>query len=450
MRINRDLLLIKILQFKPVFYKLLDEVENNGGSYEVKEQVYLELYNNEIVTSDDEKAHIWLSMDCLIDNGIFVHHDKRNNSIVLQSFLIDMLRFIDIKRARELSATDFENIRVQMQKLHSALLECGGYGTEKYFEIMVSFNELMSDTLSKIKRNTETLFLQANTIGDLYSSLDENSTDKVTANDLYDMIQKLFYKYVIPCQEFMDPNMQMQGKGVHNYSEYINFFMRYHADNNQHQVSADIGFRKTAIMSHYKDIKEILDNLSVYHQFLESDRKSYLAIESAYNELKGSVEELRHGKNVNKYLSSNLPIFKNINSFDGISNHKANQSQKINWYQEFTKIHFEEWQRTKTSTKAEVVVNLTPMPINISEDKLRREKIILLSMYHDFPENIGDVHMHLADWLKREIDDYQLFDLIIAVSVFLTSRTKSKIKYHREKNKVDDGKYYINYLRISV
>ena len=68
MKIQKASLLIKILEYKDVFFTLLDYVNDNDNSNDVPEIIYLQLYNKYIAKNDDAEASQWLTLESLTQN----------------------------------------------------------------------------------------------------------------------------------------------------------------------------------------------------------------------------------------------------------------------------------------------------------------------------------------------------------------------------------------------
>jgi len=111
MKLHRDLLISLILSNQNSFFGILDYIDQNDGSNEFPEHLYHRIYNNEICHCPDDKARVYLTISSLTQNGIFIHNDKNTGMITIEKVILDLLRFLDVKRARELTRFDFEQLR---------------------------------------------------------------------------------------------------------------------------------------------------------------------------------------------------------------------------------------------------------------------------------------------------------------------------------------------------
>jgi len=448
MKIQKASLLIKILEYKEVFLTLLDYVNDNDNSNDVPEIIYLQLYNQFIAKNDDAEASQWLTLESLTENDIFVHNDKNAGTITLQAFLIETLRFVDIERAKELSSTDFEKIREQFQSIWESVNSCSGTGSELYHELMTNFNELLTTTLSKIKRNVEVLTVQADDIASKFDLRHDHNTS-YNANELYQKLSSLFEKYVYPSLEFTNPKMEMSGYGKLTFVQAIDEFIQYHST--APKVASQIGYKKTAITSFYKDIKRVLEKLERYYRFVEIDRENYLSIEKAFNHLGQEVERLRHGKVRNKYLTNDLDVLNQYQTFKNLAFHKAKFTKKLTWKAPLSAIHFKQWFEDLKETQIDEEIEYDSV-FNAPCISLQREKeIIEWCMAHNWDRNVDDIHLYIQDELKLAFpNEYQLTDLLSGLESFYAIVDNHSYKRIPKKEKTIEGKYYMDYLIISL
>jgi hypothetical protein len=453
MKISRDLLLIKILEFKHVFYALLDHIDQHEGAYEIPEALYLRLYYQEIEFkgNTDLNAPRWLSLSVLLENGIFVHHDKHRGQISLQSFLIDMLRFSDTARVRELSHTDFEQIRKQYEAVWLAIDASPGPGEVEYEEAMLSFNELMSTTHAKYKQNVDALLHQADTVAELYQSLEKHEANAMSSRDLFLKISQLHDRYVSPCMEFISPSMSLQGGGL-TFIKCIDNVLAYHSERALPGVVARIGYTKTAITSYYKDIAQVMELLQRYHRCLGEDRLRYDAIEKAFNSIQAEIEHLRHGKGRGKYLRPDNPVLAQFTTFSGLGHAASRRPSLLNWQGDNSRIQFEEWLRVNAQTQTATRTTVKkPLPPQANLSKARQEAVFKQCWSHAWPTEIPDIHQYLQGWLGETLPPCTVLDVITAFSAFLGGHAnRHQFQYHRQKKQLEDANHYLNYLPVSL
>lgn len=450
MRINPAILIQKVLDFSDVFVKLLDEIDANGGAYEIREHVYIELYSEHIANSGDDKAKAWLSLDSMIKNNLFVHNNRRSNTIIIQHFLIDEFRYIDVKRSRQLSESDFESIRVRMKLLESKILSSDGPGDPNYDEAMISFNELMSETLTKVSRNKETLNAHKDSIGELITSRSNGEHSSIKPEDVFNAMVRIFERFVIPFQEFMNPVLELKGRGEKNFWKLIQSIIIYHTSIDRQDIATTLGYRKASIFSYYKDTNKIVESFRDHYEFMSRDREKHLAIEAAFGTLMKDLSSLRHGKLTNKYFNEDSSMLEYGGCLKGLSNLRAGHSQKLNWHKELTPLRYEEWERvTESKPRKTNLKNLEHVPPTKKSDNDRKKKLVKLCVLKKWPTEIVDIHKYIHEWLSSEIEDYNLYDLLTALGVLISDK-RERIVHHRHRCRLDDGTYYIDYLMKSI
>ena len=249
MKLNRDVLVTAIIKYQETFFKLLDYIDNHDGSLEFPEHLYINLYNNEICSNcDDNNIPYHFSVTSLIENGVFIHNDKNTGMITIERVIVDLLRFIDIKRAKELTHFDFEHLR---KRTVDITREVEGFdpNSQDYQDAIASFNGLMSEIHSKIKENVSGLTAQIESIAKDYKLYDAGASD-VSVFDLYDKVTTLYTRYVLPCYEFINPKMEMVR--TKTFSKAVQDLIEYHSEASlkRYKMANAIQFRKTAITSY--------------------------------------------------------------------------------------------------------------------------------------------------------------------------------------------------------
>jgi len=448
MKLNRDVLILDIVKYQSVFFKLLDYIEQHENSYEFPEINYITLYNTVICEGEDTNAEIHLSFDSLLENGIFIHHNKLNGMVTLEPLVVDLLRFIDVKRIRELSYVQFENMRNAIENTVCIIINKSNYQSDEYKEAIKAFNELMGDILGKIKKNIHSLQYQVGQISSQYKKYDTGDAS-ISVATLYESIDNLYQRYVLPCFEFIDPNMEMKNKKTFNDS--VDELIHFHSSNKikDYEVADLIIFNKKAITSYYKDVGKLARQLNQYSKYLESDRLHYLSIDNAYNELMDNIIPLRHGKQKNIYLKPELEFLKKYHIFDGLANVRTNYAPKITLNKSTTISDFNEFLRCYVESSPKEPKNkLKPLIRKKNTNENRILKISQLCINQKWESKIEDIHLHLNNFLKNELEDYQLPDLLIGLQVVFGLKIEKDFKYIREKKVVEDSKYYLEYLVI--
>ncbi|PKI02508.1 hypothetical protein [Glaciecola sp. 33A] len=451
MRLNRDVLITSILKHQNRFFKLLDEIDENDGSYEIQEISYLLLYNNEICPHEDDlNVHEHLTLDSLLENGIFIHYDPNTGKITLEKVIVDLLRFLDIKRSRELSNSDFEALRASVVDLTEKLSRLPLLSDE-FNQASRTFHTLLSEIHSKIKENVSRLTSQVEDLSVDYS--DYNSGDGgISVHELYDRVIHLNNNYVKPCYEFINPDLQMLE--TRSFSDTIKFLVTYFEDQPGYQQQAlNLRYRVTAITAYYKDIDALVQKLSLFSRSLEQDRKEFIAIDSAFTQLQSSLTQFRHGMQRNKYITPDLGVFEDITCFDGVVTRRTVNAQKFDLRDAFrVSLRFKEYMTVlnETDLPDKTPVSIQSVVTNVDENELRNIAISKLMMATSIPNNINNVHQWVSDLLANSLSDYWLGDLLVGLQEVESALAQHRINRHRKRHRIVYGPYYLDYLLTSA
>ncbi|WP_026970844.1 hypothetical protein [Aliagarivorans marinus] len=450
MRLNRDVLISGIVKHQSSFFKLLDYIDSNDGALEFPEHLYIKIYNNEICEGDDANTQMHLSMQSLIENGVFIHNDKHTGMIAIERVIVDLLRFLDVKRAKELTHFDFEQLRKRTLETGREI-QSSDSQTQDYHDARRSFNELLSEIHSKIKESVAGLTAQVDSVAKDYRAYDSGCSE-VSLFELYDRVTTLYKRYVMPCYEFINPNMEMvQTK---SFSKAVEELIEFHGEdgNRRFDIANALQYRRTAITSYYKDIAYLVKKLEQFSNHLERDRNQFLSIEAAYSELMESVALLRHGKQKNKYLTRNASVFEKFACLDGLSDRRSRYSSRLGWDAELTKLRFKEYistinSETDTPSKCD---RLAPLP---AEVKLDQERQILISktLYQaEWPSHLADVHKHVNEVLSASLEDFALTDLLYGLEEVFPMFDESTLRPTYEKQRLTDNQYYFDYIAMEL
>jgi hypothetical protein len=450
MKLNRDVLATAIIKHQMTFFKLLDYIDNHDGSLEFPEHLYLNLYNIEICSdSDDNNTHYHLSVASLIENGVFIHNDKNTGMINIERVIVDLLRFLDIKRAKELTHFDFEHLRKRTVDITQEVVSFDT-DSQNYQDAMESFNGLMSEIHSKIKENVNGLTAQVDSIAKDYKLYDTGFSD-ISVFDLYEKVTTLYTRYVLPCYEFINPEMEMVR--TKTFSNAVQGIIEYHSEESlkQYKMANSIQFRKTAITSYYKNIAALARKLEQFSNHLDQDRSYFLAIESAYSELMDSIIPLRHGKQRNKYLMPNAIIFEKFTVLDGLSESKSKYSARLNWNKGITKLRFKEYLSViNESHIKEKNIVLKPLSPRTSISQERQILISKLLFSTNIPDCISNIHQFIYDELRNTLDNFELADVLFGLEAFLSMLDQERIIPTFKRHQLTDENYFLYYIELEL
>lgn len=452
-RFSRDIILGSVLKHQKAFYALLDYVSMHGGVAEIPQGLYLQQYQDVIVASGDDFAIRVLTLDSLHNNGLIVHLDMHDSTLTLQSFLVEMLRFIDTSRIRELSQVDFENMRRQFQELchrfeNELIIQPG---QEDYDESRITLFELIDSTLSKIQQNVEGLIANVNGLAKRYDELDAEGHSTIASRKLLEDASTLYERFIKPCHEFLSPSIGMRD-GNRTFTNSMERLASLHDGRGHPEIGMRVQYKLTAIRSYYKDIAELERRVQRYSKSLAEERRRYKAIEGAYNQLLNAVSELRHGKLRGTKLSADAGVFSNNPYLQGLRRQHSSHESRLNWYDAPNRVRLEEWITSIASAPpTDQQSALSPLPKVIDMAKERREKILKLCLQRNWPDSADDVVSEINQWLADELCDFSLMDTLVAYQCSMSLPTlKRSICFSREKRQVDDGKHYFEYLAAQL
>jgi prefoldin subunit 5 len=261
MRLNRDVIIEKILAHQSSFMQLLDHIDLHGISLEFPEALFLSLYRNNICLDKDANTQDILSMSSLLTNGIFISHDKNTGMVSIEPAIVNLLRFLDIKRAKKLSRVDFENLRKRVFTTCSDIKNTDVDSTD-FEDHRQSLNSLLIDIHGIIRLNCEGLEAQVASISATFSDY-INQSENINVFELYDKVMALNERYVLPCNEFMDPVMEI--KQSLSFTQSVLQVINYLKDECQLIKEANaVSYRLSAISSFYKDISQLVEKLKQY------------------------------------------------------------------------------------------------------------------------------------------------------------------------------------------
>jgi len=224
-KLNREILIGAIIRHQKVFFNMLYYIDQHDGSLEIPEQLYINDYNR-IICVGEGSDDLYLNIPTLVENGIFIHHDKNSGMITVERVIIDLLRFLDIKRAKELTDADFEQMRAQLVSAVNHVMT-QPLDSQPYIYALSTFNNLMSEIHSKVKENVYALTAQVDSLAQEYKLYDTGS-QQINVSDLYTKVSDLYDRFVLPCYEFINPSMDMVqtesfSKSVQTLSDYYAF-----------------------------------------------------------------------------------------------------------------------------------------------------------------------------------------------------------------------------------
>ncbi len=448
MKLNRKVIITSILEHESTFLKLVDFIDQeSNGFLEVREDFYLRLYNDEICKDEHSNTHQHLTIESLEENGVFIHNNRSTGMISISSFLIEMLRYIDINRAKSLTHSDFEDMRKRLVSNAETIRELL-IGTTEFEDAKHTFNATLSEIHSKIKQNVAGLHNEIERLSSDYKAYTLGEGE-INLLNLYERVTEIQERYVIPCHDFISPHMQMkQTKTFTQAMESLLVFFEDSGSKGSIKLSSQLLNRKVAITSYYKDIDKLRRKLSQYSTTLNQNKDKFLAIESAFDNLMKDVELLRHGKQRGKYLTVLSECISEYHTFDGIPQSKARFSTKFNWSEIQTPVRFgiliEDLETMEINSVKKTSLKAIKMPEKLEQERMVRVDTIFS---HSMPkEPVNDIHKYIGETLKTNLKDFHLVDVLYGLESFFARAPTSSLKHQPVRNRMIYQEYYLDHL----
>jgi hypothetical protein len=120
----------------------------------------------------------------------FVYWNNQSYMVAFATVIVDLLRFIDNTRMKELSNAEFNKYRIWMKALSERLPNLD-YGSEDYIEELLAYKNQMNEIASHVRENTLVLKERVYEIADMYQKRN-NKGSEVNIEELYTQVDKLF------------------------------------------------------------------------------------------------------------------------------------------------------------------------------------------------------------------------------------------------------------------
>lgn len=448
-RINRSTLLEDILQHRGVFNALMENIEVRGSKNEFDTHLYKRLYHDKICKqATDNRQKDRLSMQSLIDNGVFIHVNVNDGTTAIQPVLIGVLRFISEKKSVAMNHAGFKMLIACFDTLQKNIDENGRVDGEEYDLLMQEFKQLLSQAISEVRQSIEALEQNVVDLATQYKKLQEEGSSFESETKLLKMISHLHEYYALPCYQFIDEDAVLTDKltVTQSIDKMIDFHSRFGAV--ESQMSLQYG--KIMLTSFYKDIESIVSNLNNYSQSLSQNRQKYMAIDAAFESLMVDVRELRHGRRNKAKLTLSSSFLDFMPCFDAMVN-KPMFQKRLDWVDRISVMRFEEWLRSETGEEKKVNEALLQPVHSMPSPTSQKRQDIVLSVMSGFrlPRGaVNDVVVHLHEWSQKHIEDYVFIDLLSALEGFYGVYKKPMLERSMEKKRLVYEGYYFDYLLV--
>jgi hypothetical protein len=447
-KLSRVVLLRDIFDAPQPFFELIDLIDQNeDGGHEVREAAYLELYQKRIARDPSSAAARHLDLSTMLENGLFIYNDRTTGRIAVDDALVNILRFADIDRARNLTNADFEQFRQEISTSVNRVLglECEDDG---YNESIATFNATLFRCLSKLKENVLALNRQGLAVASKYEAYWEGGTD-IEVGELFRAVESLHINFVRPCHEFIDPVMRI--KGGQSFSESLEQLAEYHENAlNAPAIACHIRMRKSAVTSYYKDIAELERRLSIYCSHLQEDVRHKVALDRRWADIVASVEEKQHGQLKNMYLDSRSKAFQSASVLDGLEVHNTKFPAKLNWNRDALPLRLIEYQYFLEDKSEKESRPLKRLPENLKLEDQRKIQVSKILLAKPLPPS-RDLHQDVNKILSGALCDNTLLDALYGVEALLPMvKLQRQPVGTRKIKRIEDDNFFLDYLPLST
>lgn len=444
--IKREILVSKILLFRNDFFKFIDYINAKGEGMEFPEANYIRFYNESIINNEDRTLRHTMSMDTLIEGGVFTYRDRQAGTLVLSKVVYDLLVFLDVSRNKELTSAKFGSLRSQMLEVVTNIKN-SEVGSDAYKEYMQLFHEQLGIVLTTVRENIGVLKRSIASVAEKYEHLDRGDQAQ-NIEELYKSALRLSDSYVQPCLEFINPDLQLVG--TLNFVEAVDSLKEWFRLDGDFATANAIGYKLTAITAYYKDIQQLSGELQRFLYNLSEDRLYFMAIEKRFNRLVETLADFRHdgGKHFN--LNHNLGSIKDMTCFDGLGSHNMGYAKLFNRNPDKSITHFKDYYEEVCDKPVKQRLTVSDVRTPPSKKAIERTDYIMEMVARiAIPDDIDDVYLFIHQHLLKRITAYSLVDTLHGLKFFMPMLAKKTVVQSKERRCIEDEKYYLEYITLT-
>lgn len=437
MIVSTDKTLIAMIEHKQAFLDLIDYLDEQGEGEEIPFAVYYERIRRLVNTIDEERDQKRLRQIFEIENlqqaGLLTDLDRHRAVISFATFVIDMFRHFDQGRLRELSSEQLEALRTDQNQSLTRIKECPILpGDEQFDDLLVVVFERLRHAQARIKQNVSSLQGQADRLSKIVEAHNLDDLEQTTkAQRALEEINQIYQKHVLPTLQFLNERESLKhGLPALTAIEQIASLL----DNaGLPTISQRVLFAKNSIRSYAKDVEIIRKTLERYVRQSNRQRHQYDRIEAEFNQLKDEFRLLHDGKLNNKYLDAHSEVFRSGRMFSGLK--KQRFDAKLEWHEtdhahcfaEHLRVELLKLRNKQEQSLAQLAGNGDNRDQQERALMLKKRRIQNLINDCKIPRQHTDIHQYIHDYLRKELTEYTLGDLLEGLGWF-RSRTDSPLR----------------------
>lgn len=454
MIVSIDKTLIAMIEHKEVFLRLIDHIDQQGGSGEVPIQLYHQLIRAMLARQtevEQKRLSAVFDLDNLRRADLVIEIDPSRSILVLAPFVVEMFRHFDRRRLRELSSAQLEALRRRFQDSHEALMRCTLQpGNRQFDEQLELLRENIRYTQARMRDSVNSLQGQADRLAEMVEQREPGNLEQsLQASRALEQIDRIYRHHVLPGLEFLNEQEALKdGQPALTSVRNIAVMLQQAG---LPEISQQVRYAGAAIRAYARDIEKIRRSLERYVRQNARQRLQYNAIETAFNELLHRARSLQDGSLRNNLLRTDDPVFRLGQIFSGLRT--LRYSARLEWHGQDQRLSFAEFLRVRIDQLR--LQNRKPGVAELDaehegserQQQYRKERIRQLVRTWPTPESCDDLHRALHDYLQQALDDYQLVDLLEAIKWCVSEKALRIMPAYRQRNIEYKGFELVYYVR---
>ncbi|GAA5104403.1 hypothetical protein GCM10023211_01990 [Orbus sasakiae] len=435
MSVSTDITLIRMIEYKQIFFGLIDHLDKQEQGGEIPLALYYKLVTDVINNQVEPKSRQLketFDPDNLFKTGLLLELDKSRNILVFQGFVLDMFRHFDKSRLRELSSEQLESLRQDLNDSYERLNSISlSPGDEIYEEVVALLFERLRHTHGRIKQNITSLQGQTERLSAIAEAKNiQDLTQTRLIREALIQINRIYQRHVLPTLQFLNEREDLKrGKpALTAVGEIAQLFEQ----SGFPEISQRIQFAQGSIRSYSKNIEIIRKTLERYVRQGKRQRHQYDCIEHLFNQLKAESQLTQDGKLNNKYVNKDSKAFHFAYQFTGLKTHRF--APRLDWRDNHQSVLFTEYLRVTLPKLREKLQNQlvhldNQNNLNQNEQQHIRHKMNIQKLMAEYvlPKQSDDLHLLVHNYLYLTLSDYKLVDLLDGLG-WLRSRIGLPIK----------------------
>lgn len=439
MAVNCDLTIIKALEYKHVFFELIDRQNPNETEYTIS--TYNRILGNaaERQTDSNEQLRLRnaLNLDNLEHNGLLNYIDRHSGRFSFKEFFITMIRHLDSSRLRELSSAELNQLIKQLEELYRQISNpvlIWDEDEDDFKEVVRTVFDTFQSIFSALKSSVARLEGQSNKLASIID--DKDNIDMSRAEQVQRALQeilKMHERYITPTLQFLDNKLDLKRTitkldGVSAPMQIVASIIDTFREKGFNTYVSRLQRIQLHMINISADMTRIEKRLDGYVKYAREERLRYNKVEIIYNQFKDALEETQHNKQKNKKIRLDNPVFDPIRKLGDFKRYSGTSSALAKWPNAKGTVALEELLRVKldkakkSDTKKEIVFDTEETDAITQQQELEAQRINNMTRVmarfkpeHGTDDAYADIHQHLITHLGEEYTLDMLFEAISSI-----------------------------------